>query len=75
MNAFTSMVSFLDGKPQPAISKKDYEVFQKEYLFDILKGKRYGRAFCERFHVNDTVVSCLVDEDLAKEIIETSYIQ
>ena len=75
MNAFTTMVSFLDKTPQPTISKQDYEVFQKEYLFDMLKGKRYGRAFCEKFHINDMVIECLFDEDLAREMIEENYIQ
>lgn len=75
MNAFTSMVSFLDGRTVPMISKQDYEAFQKEFIFDKLKGYDYGRAFCQRFDVDDPVVERLVDDDLAKEIIETSYIQ
>ena len=75
MNAFTHMASFLDKMPQTQISKQDYEVFCKEYIFDQLKGKRFGRAFCERFRVNDIVVKCLHDEDIARDIIEENYIQ
>jgi hypothetical protein len=58
------------------ISKQEYEVFCKEYIFDQLKGKRFGQAFCERFDiVNDMVVKLLIDEDIAREMIEENYIK
>jgi hypothetical protein len=69
------MASFLDKQPQQQISKQEYQVFCKEYIFEQLKGKRFGRAFCERFDINDMVVNCLVDEDIAREMIEENYIQ
>ena len=76
MNAFSSMVSFLNNTPKPEISIDDYQVFCKEYIFDQLRGKRFGQAFCERFDiVNDIVVHRLIDEDIAREIIEENYIQ
>lgn len=75
MNSFNHMVSFLDALPKTLISRQEYEVFNKEYIFDQLKGKRFGRAFCERFHIDDTVVNCLFDEDIAREMIEENYIQ
>ena len=75
MNAFNHMVSFLDNTPKPEISTHEYEVFCKEYIFDQLKGKRFGSAFCEKFNVNDTVIHCLIDEDLAKEMIKENYIK
>lgn len=75
MNAFTNMISILDNLPKPEISKQEYEVFQKEYIFDQLKGLLYGKAFCERFDINDSVVSRLFDEDIAKELIEETYIK
>jgi hypothetical protein len=69
------MVSFLDTQPKQQISKQEYEIFCKEYIFDQLQGKRFGMAFCERFNVNDTVVKCLFDEDIAREMITENYIQ
>jgi hypothetical protein len=69
------MVTFLDGRTERLISKQEYEVFQKEYIFDKLKGNRYGKAFCMKFNVIDPVVKFLIDDDLAKEIIEHTYIQ
>jgi hypothetical protein len=32
-------------------------------------------AFCEIFVISDSVVSRLLDEDLAKELIEETYIK
>lgn len=69
------MVSFLDTLSVAQISKQEYEVFQREYIFDQIRGLKYGKAFCERFHVNDSVISRLIDEDLAKELIEETYIK
>lgn len=75
MNAFTNMISLLDNLPKPEISKQDYEVFRKEYIFDQLKGKKFGRAFCEKFDVKDAVIRCLIDEDIARGMIEETYIK
>jgi len=75
LNAFTNMVSLLDPTPSTKISKQDYEVFQKEYIFYRLKGTNYGMAFCKRFKIIDPVVKHLTDEDIAKEIIENTYIR
>jgi len=75
MNSFTHMVSFLDPLPKTQISKQDYDIFCKEYIFDQLKGKKFGKAFCERFDINDTLIKCLFDEDIAREMINENYIQ
>jgi len=78
LNSFELMVGTLTNiKPTDytKISSQDYEIFCKEYIFDQLKGIRFGRAFCERFSISDVVVSRLIDEDLAKELIEETYIK
>ena len=73
---FSSMVNTLGNlnSPKMQISKEEYETFQKEFIFDQLKGKRFGKAFCEKFHINDVVIKCLIDEDLARRFIEEQYI-
>ena len=70
------MVSTIQNlnSPKISISKTDYETFQKEFIFDTLKGKRFGKAFCEKFHINDAVIECMIDEDLVREFIEERYI-
>lgn len=80
MNYFTfdhtvSMLSQFNKPPTAKISKKEYQVFCKEYIFEQLKGKRFGSAFCERFDITDYVIKCLIDEDIAREMIEVNYIK
>lgn len=35
------------------VSKKDYEQFRNEYIFDAIQGKSFGSAFCDRFDITD----------------------
>lgn len=51
------------------ISNIDYEEFCKEYVFEKIKGKSFGEAFCERFNFNDIFLKNLTD-DTAKHHIE-----
>jgi hypothetical protein len=69
------MLTNIKHTDNKTISNQDYEIFRKEYIFDQLKGLKYGKAFCERFAINDPVVSRLIDEDLARELIEETYIK
>ncbi len=75
LTSFSHMISVLNNQPKILISRQEYDVFDKEYIFEQLKGKRFGRAFCERFGITDPVVNCLVDEDIAREMINENYIQ
>lgn len=72
------MVGVLSRINQPqtkTISKQDYELFHKEYIFDQLKGLKYGKAFCERFQIDDPVISRLIDTDIAIDLIEENYLK
>jgi len=77
MNCFSSMVNTLENlnSPKYNISKSDYEIFCKEYIFEHLRGVKFGKAFCKKFNINDTMLKCLFDEDLAKELIEEQYLE
>ncbi len=39
------------------VSKKEYELFLKEAVFEKLKGKKLGQIFAERFGIRDRVLS------------------
>lgn len=77
MNAFTSMVSIMENATDidKTISKDEYEVFCKEYMFAQLKGIKFGKAFCEKFQINNMVLKCMFDRDLAEEMITQAYIK
>jgi hypothetical protein len=69
------MLTRINHTDTKTISKIEYDAFQKEYIFDQLRDMKYGKSFCERFQINDPVVSRLIDEDLARELIEENYIK
>lgn len=76
MNSFESMTAILsslenwDGsKSHKTVSKQDYELFCKEYMFEQLKGVRFGEAFCKRFSIDNVLIN-MVSNDTAKFHIE-----
>jgi hypothetical protein len=58
------------------VSKEDYEVFCKEYIFDKLRGDNFGTAFRKRFSCNDRVLSMFSDQqDVMTHIEYCGYIK
>lgn len=57
------------SKTKKTVTKDEYEIFCKEYVFDSIKGIRFGEAFCKRFDINDSMLSKF-SNDLAKFHIE-----
>ena len=57
------------------ISKRDYELFCKEYIFEKLKGIPFGAAFCKRFGIQQYMISNMKNELIVKQHIEKFYIQ
>jgi hypothetical protein len=57
------------------ISKKEYNRFYKEYIFDKLQNILYGEAFCKKFNIRNPILSMIQDEKTARHWIETSYIK
>lgn len=67
LNAFDHMLNMLTAdsfKDNGAskISKNEYEIFLKEFVFEKLKGKTLGQAFTERFNIKDRVLSMYSDD-------------
>lgn len=54
------------------ISKKSFEKFCYEYIFDAVKGFRFGEAFCKKFQIIDWSLMMQTQsyEDSKKYIIE-----
>lgn len=81
MNPFDNMVttltsdSFKDTDFNP-ISKKEYDIFCKEYVFQKLKGINFGTAFKERFNCNDRVLSMFINQkDVMTHIEYCKYVK
>ena len=57
-NAFEQIVDFAnaDGEPKNSISLEDFEIWQKDVIWDALHGLRYGQSFCNRFGITDNLL-------------------
>jgi hypothetical protein len=55
---FEQIVAFAgqDGEPRNLITQEDFEVWQKDVIWDCLHGLRYGQSFCNRFGISDNLV-------------------
>ena len=76
---FSSMVKQLElqtlGKNTNfKISKKEFENFQKEYIFEQIKGIKMGQAFCNKYKVLNHILEML-SNDSAKDHIEKFYVK
>lgn len=56
--AFEQIVAFADntGRPRTLISAEDFELWQKDVIWDCLHGLRYGQSFCNRFSISDNLL-------------------
>ena len=76
---FNNMVLQLSQPPEKIakhISKENYEVFCKEFVFDKLRGHSFGVAFCKRFDIFDTALLInRSDENTRQYIKDVGYIK
>lgn len=78
MNTFITTLAALEqltNNDKKKISKKDYDLFCKEFVFEKLKGKSFASSFCERFGFNDVFLKGLSDETARDHIEKLGYIQ
>jgi hypothetical protein len=61
-NTFEQIVALADSfdnqrtkVPEP-ISLEDFELWQKDVVWDALHGIRYGQSFCNRFGISDNLL-------------------
>lgn len=59
------------NKKKKTITKSEYEVFCKEFIFDALCGETFGQAFCRKFKITDNLLNIVSSNSEAKYIIET----
>lgn len=57
------------------VTKKDFEKFDKEYIFDAVNGLRYGQAFCNKFNITDYILASTVNVEACKKYINKIYIR
>lgn len=75
MNPFSWMTSQIHFKPDWAhVSLDAFEEFEREYIFDALRDTTFGQAFCQRFNIEDDILSKLPSTEFARDRILRIYI-
>jgi len=62
-------------KNNTTVTLNEFEKFDKEYIFDAVKGQRYGQAFCNKFNITDYILVTTVNIDACKKYIHKIYIR
>jgi hypothetical protein len=58
-NPFEQMAAFANNVTDRAnlsISLEDFDLWQKDVIWDALHGIRYGQSFCNRFGISDNLL-------------------
>jgi hypothetical protein len=74
-NTALSGLEQLTGNKNKQISKKQYELFCKEFVFEKLKGNSFAESFCKKFKFNDTLLKNLSDATAKYHIEMLGYIK
>ena len=79
-NAFENMTADLlaiDARVERknSIPETDYNMWQKMFTFEGIKGARYGQSFCNHFGITDYVLFYKVDWESADQHIRTVYLE
>ena len=78
-NAFENMTADLlamDARVERknSIPETDYNMWQKMFTFEGIRGARYGQSFCNHFGITDYVLFYKVDWESADQHIRTVYL-
>jgi hypothetical protein len=58
-DAFKQIAAFADNvidRANLSISQEDFDLWQKDVIWDALHGIRYGQSFCNRFGITDNLL-------------------
>ena len=58
-----------------SVTLEQYYEFKKYYVIDVLKGKRYGQAFCDRFSIpNGSPLYYFQSQEICDRWIKENYL-
>ena len=58
-----------------SILQAEYDAWRDEFVFDGIRGARYGQSFCNHFGITDYVLFYKVDWASADQHIRTVYLE
>jgi len=79
-DAFENMTADLlamDAKVERrnSILQAEYDAWRDEFVFDGIRGMRYGQSFCNHFDITDYVLFYMLDWGRADQHIRTLYLE
>jgi hypothetical protein len=78
MSAWANIVNQLTNSEENSepkrITMEEYENWQKDALFDGLRGIRFGQSFCHSFDIHDNILFFTLNHVDADEYIRKLYI-
>ena len=79
-NAFENMTADLLAmaarvERRNSILQAEYDAWRDEFVFDGIRGLRYGQSFCNHFDITDYVLFYMLDWDRADQHIRTVYLE
>ena len=60
---------------QADLTPGNYKVWKKGYIFEGLKGIRFGQSFCNHFGIADNILFYERDADRAESYIQKNYVR
>ena len=57
-----------------SILQAEYDAWRGEFVFDGIRGMRYGQSFCNHFGITDYVLFYMLDWDRADQHIRKLYL-
>jgi hypothetical protein len=57
-----------------SIRQAEYDAWRDEFVFDGIRGMRYGQSFCNHFGITDYVLFYMLDWDRADQHIRKLYL-
>ena len=57
-----------------SILQTEYDAWRDEFVFDGIRGMRYGQSFCNHFGITDYVLFYMLDWDKADQHIRKLYL-
>lgn len=71
-----NIVQQLTSQPQAArrVSSQEYSAWRHSYIFDALRGLRFGQSFCNHFDITDYRIMFCSDADRAEHIIKQEWL-
>jgi hypothetical protein len=69
------MANHAKSDRQHSITPAAYEAWRLEFIFDGIRGMRYGQSFCNHFDITDYVLFYKLNWDSADQHIRTVYLE